>query len=39
MAARSRVTSSDAGRRKSELLALPIQDLLFTTMADQSAVI
>ena len=39
MAARSRITSSDAGRRKSELLALPTQGLLFTTLADQSAVI
>ena len=39
MAARSRVTSSDAGKHKSELLALPTQGLLFSTMADQSAVI
>ena len=39
MAARSRVTFSDAGRHKSEVLALPTQGLLFTTLADQSAVI
>ena len=39
MAVRIRVTFSDAGRCKSELLALPTQGLLFTTLADQSAVI
>ena len=39
MATRSRVTSTDAARRKSELLALPTQGLFFTTLADQSAVI
>ena len=37
MAARSIVSSSDAGRRKSELLALPTQCLLFTTLTDASA--
>ena len=39
LAARSRITFSEAGRRKSDQLALPTQGLLFTTMGDQPALI